>query len=104
MNKLIEEKVVRATLEEIKLKNGDAALTLYSVATLNGAKTGDGHTHLHLNPSGKFIIGGPQGDAPSQAAKSSLTPTAAGALMVAVPFPAKTPQRSTDPQHTSAGR
>jgi len=21
------------------------------------------HTHLHLNPSGKFIIGGPQGDA-----------------------------------------
>jgi S-adenosylmethionine synthetase len=52
MNKLIEEKVIRATLAEIKLKNGDAALSLY----------GD-HTHLHLNPSGKFIIGGPQGDA-----------------------------------------
>jgi S-adenosylmethionine synthetase len=52
MNKLIEEKVIRKTLEEITLKNGKSALTLY----------GD-HTHLHINPSGKFIIGGPQGDA-----------------------------------------
>merc|ERR1712040_23901 len=53
MNKLIVEKVVKATLEEIKLKNGDAALTLFS----------DEKTHLYINPSGKFIIGGPQGDA-----------------------------------------
>jgi S-adenosylmethionine synthetase len=53
MNKLIVEKVVKATLQEIKLKNGDAALTLFS----------DEKTHLHINPSGKFIIGGPQGDA-----------------------------------------
>merc|ERR1711904_281853 len=52
MNKHIEQKVIVATLEEIKLKNGKPALTLY----------GD-HTHLHINPSGKFIIGGPQGDA-----------------------------------------
>jgi len=52
MNKLIVEEVVKKTLEEIKLKNGKTALTLY----------GD-HTHLHINPSGKFIIGGPQGDA-----------------------------------------
>merc|ERR1712183_155846 len=52
MNKLIVEKVVKATLSEIKLKNGDAAISLY----------GD-FTHLHINPSGKFIIGGPQGDA-----------------------------------------
>merc|ERR1711907_530663 len=52
MNKAIEEKVIRATLSEIKLKNGKPAVTLY----------GD-HTHLHINPSGKFIIGGPQGDA-----------------------------------------
>merc|ERR1711933_434478 len=29
MNKLIEEKVIRATLAEIKLKNGEPALTLY---------------------------------------------------------------------------
>jgi len=52
MNRLIEERVIRTTLEEIRLKNGDAALTLYGP-----------HTHLHINPSGKFIIGGPQGDA-----------------------------------------
>merc|ERR1711974_467377 len=52
MNKLIVEEVVKKTLQEIKLKNGDAAITLF----------GD-HTHLHINPSGKFIIDGPQGDA-----------------------------------------
>merc|ERR1711862_697470 len=52
MNKLIVEKVVKATLQEIKLKNGQPALSLF----------GD-HTHLYINPSGKFIIGGPQGDA-----------------------------------------
>merc|ERR1712207_98524 len=52
MNKLIVEEVVKKTLEEIKLKNSNSAITLF----------GD-HTHLHINPSGKFIIGGPQGDA-----------------------------------------
>merc|ERR1711968_282879 len=51
MNKLIEEKVIKKTLEEIILKNGKPAVTLY----------GD-HTHLHINPSGKFTIGGPEGD------------------------------------------
>merc|ERR1719439_388927 len=52
MNKLIIDEVVKKTLSEIKLKNGKPALTLYG-----------SHTHLHINPSGKFIIGGPQGDA-----------------------------------------
>jgi len=52
MNKLITQEVIVKTLEEIILKNGQPALTLYG-----------GHTHLHINPSGKFIIGGPQGDA-----------------------------------------
>merc|ERR1712038_501111 len=52
MNKLIEKEVVEKTLSEIALKNGEPALTLF----------GD-FTHLHINPSGKFIIGGPQGDA-----------------------------------------
>merc|ERR1711881_537921 len=52
MNSLIVEHVVKKTLEETILKNGKPALTL----------DGD-HTHLHINPSGKFIIGGPQGDA-----------------------------------------
>merc|ERR1711862_550299 len=52
VNDLIVEKVVKRILADIKLKNGEPALTLF----------GD-HTHLHINPSGKFIIGGPQGDA-----------------------------------------
>jgi S-adenosylmethionine synthetase len=52
MNKEIEEKVIKRTLQDIKLKSGQAALSLYG-----------SHTHLHINPSGKFIIGGPQGDA-----------------------------------------
>merc|ERR1712151_1060663 len=52
LNKLIEERVIRRTLEEIKLKSGSPAISLFG-----------GHTHLYINPSGKFIIGGPQGDA-----------------------------------------
>merc|ERR1739848_624175 len=52
MNKLIVEEVIKETLKEITLKSGKQALTLF----------GD-HTHLHINPSGQFIIGGPQGDA-----------------------------------------
>merc|ERR1712010_173557 len=52
MNELIVERVVKRTLAEIKLKNGAPALTLFGE-----------HTHLYINPSGKFIIGGPQGDA-----------------------------------------
>merc|ERR1712201_7513 len=52
MNKNIEKDVIVKCLEEIKLKNGKPAITLY----------GD-HTNMHINPSGKFIIGGPQGDA-----------------------------------------
>merc|ERR1739846_239964 len=46
------EEVVKKTLEEITLKSGKPALSLF----------GD-FTHLHINPSGKFIIDGPQGDA-----------------------------------------
>jgi len=53
MNELIHEHVIVATLQSIKLKSGDSALSLYDRNTCN----------LHINPSGKFIIGGPQGDA-----------------------------------------
>ena len=41
------------TPESIKLKNGKPSTSIYSRKTCN----------LHINPSGKFIIGGPQGDA-----------------------------------------
>jgi len=53
MNELIHDKVIVATLDSIKLKNGKSALSIYDKKTCN----------LHINPSGKFIIGGPQGDA-----------------------------------------
>jgi len=53
MNELIHDKVILATLNEIKLKNGKPSTSIYSRKTCN----------LHINPSGKFIIGGPQGDA-----------------------------------------
>jgi len=53
MNEEIHDKVIVATLESIKLKNGKTALSIYDRKTCN----------LHINPSGKFIIGGPQGDA-----------------------------------------
>lgn len=53
MNELIHEHVIVATLKSIKLKSGETALSLYDRVTCN----------LHINPSGKFIIGGPQGDA-----------------------------------------
>merc|ERR1712063_194910 len=51
-NKEIVEKVVKRTLEEIILKSGETALSLYG-----------GHTRLFINPAGRFVIGGPQGDA-----------------------------------------
>merc|ERR1712004_18416 len=53
MNKQIVEKVVKATLSSITLKNGETAMTLFS----------EKDTQIIINPSGKFIIGGPQGDA-----------------------------------------
>merc|ERR1712224_523061 len=39
-------------MNKLILKNGKPALSLYGA-----------HTNMHINPSGKFIIGGPQGDA-----------------------------------------
>merc|ERR1719261_1695750 len=53
MNEEIHEHVIKATLESIKLKSGQPATSIYDRNTCN----------LHINPSGKFIIGGPQGDA-----------------------------------------
>jgi S-adenosylmethionine synthetase len=53
MNKQIMEHVIKATLKDITLKNGKPAISIFDEATC----------HVHINPSGKFIIGGPQGDA-----------------------------------------
>jgi S-adenosylmethionine synthetase len=53
MDKAIIKEVVIWTLESITLKNGKSALSIFDEKTC----------HMHINPSGKFIIGGPQGDA-----------------------------------------
>merc|ERR1711865_1014322 len=53
MNELIIQEVVIKTLESITLKNGTPATSIFS----------RDECHMHINPSGKFIIGGPQGDA-----------------------------------------
>ena len=52
MNKLIKEKVLRKILGEIILQIGQPALSLHSE-----------YVHLHFQASGKFSIGGPQGNA-----------------------------------------
>ena len=51
MNKFIGEKVIRKILEEVILKNGQPALSLYS-----------DHLYMYFQSSEKFIIGGPQDD------------------------------------------
>jgi len=53
MNELIIQHVVVATLQGIMLKNGKSAESIFDRANCN----------IHINPSGRFIIGGPQGDA-----------------------------------------
>ena len=43
--------MIKRSLESIESKNGPPAVTLYG-----------SYTQLHINPAGKFIIDGPQGD------------------------------------------
>ena len=43
--------MIKRTLQSVTLKNGAPAITLYG-----------SHTHLHINPSGKLIFCGHQGD------------------------------------------
>jgi S-adenosylmethionine synthetase len=76
MNELIHDKVVVATLESITLKNGKSALSIYDRTTCN----------LHINPSGKFIIGGPQGDAGLTGRKSTAPPPTPAAGWPSPPF------------------
>jgi len=53
MNELIVQHVIIATLRGIQLKNGSNAESIFDRSNCN----------IHINPSGRFIIGGPQGDA-----------------------------------------
>lgn len=55
---------------------------------------------IYVNPTGRFVIGGPMGDTGLTVARLSSIPTAAWAVMVAARSRAKTARRSTAPQHT----
>ncbi len=50
---------------------------------------------VFVNPTGRFVIGGPVGDAGLTGRKSSSTPTAAWPVMAAVPSRVRTRRRST---------
>merc|ERR1712107_437296 len=92
-NKEIVEKVVKRTLEEIILKNGENALSLYGE-----------HTRLFINPAGRFVIGGPQGDAGSLEEKSSLIHMVVGVHMVAGPSLGRIRPKLTGLEHISADK
>jgi S-adenosylmethionine synthetase len=55
---------------------------------------------LLVNPTGKFVIGGPMGDAGLTGRKIIVTPTAATPGTAAAPSPARTRPRSTAPPPT----
>lgn len=59
-------------------------------------------TEFFINPTGRFVVGGPTVIPASPAAKSLWTPTAAWGATAAVPSPARTAPRWTAPARTCA--
>ena len=55
----------------------------------------DENTKIYVNPTGRFVIGGPQGTLASPAGRSSWTPMADPPPTAAAPSPARTPPRWT---------
>ena len=55
----------------------------------------DSKTKYFINPTGRFVVGGPRATAASPAARSSWTPTAAWAATAAAPSRARTRRRWT---------
>ena len=53
----------------------------------------NGDITYHINPTGRFVVGGPHGDCGLTGGRSSSTPTAAGAVTAAVPFSGKDPTK-----------
>lgn len=65
------------------------------IAPIVPAEMLDAETKYYINPTGRFVIGGPQGDAGLTGRKSSLTPMAVWLVMAAVLSAARTPLRLT---------
>ena len=64
----------------------------------------DADTIFHLNPSGRFVIGGPHGDAGLTGRKIIIDTYGAGAPTAAAPSPERTRPRSTAPARTSPAK
>nr|CAD1816847.1 unnamed protein product [Ananas comosus var. bracteatus] len=64
----------------------------------------DEKTIFHLNPSGRFVIGGPHGDAGLTGRKIIIDTMAGGAPTAAAPSRARTPPRWTGAGPTSSAR
>jgi len=93
MNKLIVERVVKKTLEEITLKNGQ-----------RGSRSSVISRIFTLIPRVSSSSVARKGMLASLGAKSSSTPTVVGVLMGAAPSRVKTQPRWIDLQPTFAGR
>ena len=60
----------------------------------------DENTKYYINPTGRFVIGGPQGDSGLTGRKIIVDTYGGSAPTAAVPSPARTPPRLTAPQPT----
>jgi S-adenosylmethionine synthetase len=101
-------KPVAVTSIVVSTQHVDADLTSHDVRSIVEpyvrqalpAEWINGHTEWHVNPTGKFVIGGPDGDAGLTGRRSSSTLTAARRRMAAAPSPARTRPRSIAPPRT----
>ena len=79
------EDVEHKTLEDMVIKD--------VVKEVIPAELLDENTKYHINPTGRFVIGGPQGDCGRLDVRSLLIPTVVTELTVVVPFQEKIQQR-----------
>ena len=74
----LEKYIIRPVLEEAKMHLRELDIDTYN---------------LFINPTGRFVKGGPAADSGLTGRKSSWTPTAGTQLTEAAPSPAKTRRR-----------
>ena len=98
------ENVVISTQHTPNVKHADIRdfLIEYVIRKVIPAEMMDASTQFLINPTGRFVVGGPEGDSGLTGGRSSSTPTAAGAATAAARSPARTPPRSTGRPRTCA--
>lgn len=88
---------------EIPLEQIREDILEYVIKPVIPAELMDADTKFYINPTGRFVIGGPQGDSGLTGRKSSWTPTGAIPGTGAALSAARIPQRLTAPPHTQHG-